>query len=110
GMNLVAKEYVAAQDPADPGVLVLSKFAGAAEEMREALIVNPFDVHDMAQQLYRALTMPLEERRRRHAALLEHVRTPDAEAWCNSFLCRLAAVDRSGHGNGDNGVTARTPM
>ena len=95
GMNLVAKEYVAAQDPEDPGVLVLSKFAGAAEEMQEALIVNPYDVDDMAKQLYRALTMRREERRRRHAALLEHGRSQDAETWCASFLAVLAGQELS---------------
>lgn len=89
GMNLVAKEYVAAQDPADPGVLVLSKFAGAAEEMRQALIVNPYDVEGMARQLHRALTMPLKERQRRHAALLDHVTRQDAAAWLAAFLAAL---------------------
>ena len=59
GMNLVAKEYVAAQDHDDPGVVVLSKFAGAAEEMKEALIINPYDIDDMAQNLQRALTPSL---------------------------------------------------
>src|SRR5690606_7300102 len=81
GMNLVAKEYVAAQDPDDPGVLVLSQFAGAAEEMKQALIVNPYDIDDMAQQLHRALTMPIEERRERHAALLDQVVSSDVAWW-----------------------------
>lgn len=91
GMNLVAKEYVAAQDPDDPGVLILSQFAGAAEEMQQALIVNPYDVDDMAQQLYRALTMPLDERRTRHAALLAHVTTCTARSWLEGFLATLTA-------------------
>ena len=69
GMNLVAKEYVAAQDPDDPGVLVLSRFAGAADEMHEALIVNPYDIAEVAEVLQRALQMPLEERKRRWQAL-----------------------------------------
>ncbi len=86
GMNLVAKEYVAAQDPADPGVLVLSKFAGAAEEMRQALIVNPYDIDDMARRLHQALTMPLKERQRRHAALFEPLLRNDAQGWLTSFL------------------------
>ena len=86
GMNLVAKEYVAAQDPEDPGVLVLSQFAGAAEEMQQALIVNPYDVDDMAAKLCEALAMPLEERRERHAALLDNIRRQDARAWMTSFL------------------------
>jgi len=89
GMNLVAKEYVAAQDPEDPGVLILSKFAGAAEELRQALIVNPYDIDDMARRLYQALTMPLKERQRRHAALLETLLRNDAKAWLGGFLAVL---------------------
>lgn len=93
GMNLVAKEYVAAQNPEDPGVLVLSKFAGAAEEMRQALIVNPYDVDDMARQLHRALTMSLNERRRRHEALRDNVIRHDATAWLEAFLVALKPTD-----------------
>ncbi|MDX5402391.1 MAG: trehalose-6-phosphate synthase, partial [Rhodobacterales bacterium] len=89
GMNLVAKEFVAAQDPADPGVLVLSQFAGAAEEMKEAVIVNPYDIENMSEKLYKALTMPLEERQRRHAALLEHISAHDAGTWSDTFLTTL---------------------
>ncbi len=63
GMNLVAKEYVAAQDPEDPGVLILSRFAGAAEELEEALIVNPYDIYATADVIRTALEMSLEERR-----------------------------------------------
>src|SRR3546814_7480384 len=63
GMNLVAKEYVAAQDGADPGVLVLSRFAGAAAEMSGAVIVNPYDTEGLAEGLDRAMPMPLEDRR-----------------------------------------------
>jgi len=102
GMNLVAKEYVAAQDPEDPGVLVLSKFAGAAEEMRQALIVNPYDVDGMARRLHRALTMPLKERQRRHAALLDHIARHDARAWLGAFLAALEARDppRAGRARG----------
>lgn len=89
GMNLVAKEYVAAQNEDDPGVLVLSKFAGAAEELHEALIVNPYDVDDMARTLCRALTMPLVERKERQAALMRRIRKQDATAWLNSFIGAL---------------------
>src|SRR6185503_19883994 len=70
GMNLIAKEYVAAQDVADPGVLILSKFAGAAEEMTEALIVNPYSVEETSDAIRAALEMTLEERCERHGALL----------------------------------------
>ena len=97
GMNLVAKEYVAAQDPDDPGVLVLSQFAGAAEEMREALIVNPYDIDDMAQQLHRALTMPIEERRERHAVLLDQVVSSDVAWWFESFLAALDGANGEGN-------------
>lgn len=86
GMNLVAKEYIAAQDEKNPGVLVLSKFAGAAEDLKEALIVNPYNIDEMAEALQSALKMPLAERRRRHAALLTRVRERDAYQWQASFL------------------------
>jgi trehalose 6-phosphate synthase len=89
GMNLVAKEFVAAQDEEDPGVLVLSKFAGAAEDLEEALIVNPYDVDDMAENLQRALTMPLAERQERQQALLQQVRENDAQKWQEDFLAEL---------------------
>lgn len=89
GMNLVAKEYVAAQRDDDPGVLVLSKFAGAAEDLREALIVNPYDIDEMARTLCRALTMPLEERRDRQKALMTRIRRHDAASWLTSFMAAL---------------------
>jgi trehalose 6-phosphate synthase len=103
GMNLVAKEYVAAQDPADPGVLILSRFAGAAEELAAALIVNPYDIYSTADVIRVALEMSLAERRARHRSLLEVVATHDIAAWCRSFLAALArspAIDDavpSGH-------------
>ena len=93
GMNLVAKEYVAMQDEADPGVLVLSRFAGAAEQMREALLVNPYDIAATAQAIQRALQMPLDERRARHAALLATTRAQDVHWWRRSFLDALAAIE-----------------
>lgn len=94
GMNLVAKEYVAAQDPEDPGVLILSRFAGAAEQLREALIVNPYDVEEMADAVKAALEMGLTERRERHEALLTNIRRHDTFAWCRSFLDSLEGVSR----------------
>src|SRR6202041_853077 len=69
GMNLVAKEYVAAQDPDDPGVLILSRFAGAADEFHEALLVNPYDPDSVGAAIARAVGMPKNERKERHAAL-----------------------------------------
>jgi trehalose 6-phosphate synthase len=95
GMNLVAKEFVAAQDMEDPGVLVLSQFAGAAEEMEEALIVNPYDMDDMAENLFRALRMPAEERRERQEALLARIRGQDARAWLDGFLNALEDSGRA---------------
>jgi trehalose 6-phosphate synthase len=92
GMNLVAKEYVAAQNPEDPGVLILSRFAGAALQMRQALIVNPFSHEEVSEALKRALTMPLDERRERHAALLKGVKTDDVAAWRESFVAALEAA------------------
>ncbi|WP_034301239.1 alpha,alpha-trehalose-phosphate synthase (UDP-forming) [Herbaspirillum sp. RV1423] len=89
GMNLVAKEFVAAQDEADPGVLVLSRFAGAAEQMTEALLVNPYDTPGTAQAIQQALQMPLEERKERHTALLAKIREFDVHWWRNSFLQTL---------------------
>jgi trehalose 6-phosphate synthase len=90
GMNLVAKEYVAAQDPEDPGVLVLSRFAGAAEELSHALIVNPYSPEAVAAALQSALHMSVEERKARWGALMERVRAQDAALWCRSFLGALA--------------------
>lgn len=89
GMNLVAKEYIAAQDPADPGVLVLSRFAGAAEQLKEALLVNPYDTHGTAETIQQALHMPLEERRARHQKLLARIREHDVHWWRRTFLDAL---------------------
>jgi trehalose 6-phosphate synthase len=89
GMNLVAKEYVVAQNPEDPGVLVLSRFAGAAEQLREALLVNPYDIEGTASAIHLALQMPLEERRARHQALMATIRRHDVHWWCDSFLDTL---------------------
>jgi trehalose 6-phosphate synthase len=92
GMNLVAKEYIAAQDPLDPGVLVLSRFAGAAEQLKEALIVNPYDIPGTAQIMRQALWMPLEERRERHQKLLARIREHDVHWWRRRFLDALSAA------------------
>ncbi len=89
GMNLVAKEFIAAQDAADPGVLVLSRFAGAAEQLKEALLVNPYDTHGTAQAIQRALHMPLEERQERHQKLLARIKAQDVHWWSKSFLRAL---------------------
>jgi trehalose 6-phosphate synthase len=90
GMNLVAKEYVASQSPADPGVLILSRFAGAAQELDCALIVNPYDTDLTAAAIARALVMPLEERRERWAALMARIDDNTIDHWCTSFVEALA--------------------
>jgi len=89
GMNLVAKEFIAAQDPADPGVLVLSRFAGAAEQLKEALLVNPYDADGTADTIQQALQMPLEERKERHQKLLANVRQQDVHWWRKTYLAAL---------------------
>jgi trehalose 6-phosphate synthase len=90
GMNLVAKEFIAAQPDEDPGVLVLSRFAGAAHELIEALIVNPFDPDAIADAMHVGLTMPLAERRERQTALKARVFRTTAETFCRRFIDTLA--------------------
>jgi trehalose 6-phosphate synthase len=92
GMNLVAKEFVAAQDPEDPGVLILSPMAGAAEELRGALQVNPYDKSGMAKALQTALNMPLAERQRRHEQMLAAVRQRDIHNWYGRFVHDLTGA------------------
>jgi trehalose 6-phosphate synthase len=92
GMNLVSKEYIASQSE-NPGVLVLSRFCGAAEDLKEAIIVNPYDIDGTARALKRALEMPLEERRGRWCSLMERVSKNSAGAWRNRFLGDLAAKE-----------------
>ncbi|HKE45717.1 MAG TPA: trehalose-6-phosphate synthase [Steroidobacteraceae bacterium] len=91
GMNLVAKEFVAAQDPADPGVLILSPLAGAARELSGAIQVNPYDAKGLAHAMQSALAMPLAERRDRHAGMMEVLRRNDVAAWHKRFLAALKA-------------------
>jgi len=89
GMNLVAKEYVAAQDPEDPGVLVLSQFAGAAQELDGALIINPHERDSMVEAIKHALEMPLQERRERQNRMFEHLAANDIDRWSERFLSAL---------------------
>ena len=86
GMNLVAKEYCAAQPEDDPGALVLSSLAGAAQELKDAIIVNPYDVDGVAAAMAHGLSMPLEERRERMARMLAVLRAGDIHHWVRSFL------------------------
>ncbi len=94
GLNLVAKEFVAAQDPAAPGVLVLSRFAGAAAELTSAVLTNPFHAEGLAADLDAALRMPLEERQHRHGLLAAAVAETSAERWASEFLGKLRRVGR----------------
>jgi trehalose 6-phosphate synthase len=86
GMNLVAKEFVAAQDPADPGVLILSDRTGAACELADAVLVNPYDAQGIAAALDLALSMPLAERQARHAKMLAKLRDHDIHRWRGRFV------------------------
>lgn len=89
GMNLVAKEYVAAQDPEDPGILILSRFAGAAEELQDAVLVNPYDIFEIAEALKTALEMPLKERQARWRAMMAILEKNDVHHWRKSFVSAL---------------------
>ena len=89
GMNLVAKEYVAAQDPENPGVLVLSQFAGAAEELDGAILVNPLEPEAMGAAIDAALRMPLADRQARHRRMYRHLSAHDIDRWAESFLAAL---------------------
>lgn len=89
GMNLVAKEFVAAQDPRDPGVLVLSRFAGAARELDAAILVNPYDLDSTAGAIAEAIAMPLNERLARWRGMFDQLMRNDVNYWCESFLHML---------------------
>ena len=93
GMNLVAKEFVAAQDPADPGVLLLSPFAGAARELDGAVLVNPYDIDGVADAIAEAMLMPLSERQERWAAMMKHLQVHDIAAWRRGYLHALRQYD-----------------
>lgn len=93
GMNLVAKEYVACQNPQNPGVLILSEFAGAANELGESLIINPHDSEGVAKAIHHALTMPLKERQRRHQAMMEVLYRHTIHDWAQAFLTQLRASE-----------------
>lgn len=90
GMNLVAKEFVAAQDPEDPGVLILSKFAGAAQQLTDALIVNPNDKFEVAEAIRDALHMDRPERIARWQRMMKTIQDYDVSWWADSFLKELS--------------------
>ena len=97
GMNLVAKEFVAAQNPDDPGVLILSRFAGAAHECTAALLVNPYDPEGVGIAINRALAMPLEERHQRHTANYKVLMANDLSHWGERFMAMLERPPHSGN-------------
>ncbi|WP_428943314.1 alpha,alpha-trehalose-phosphate synthase [Pantoea sp. FN060301] len=109
GMNLVAKEYVAAQDPEDPGVLVLSRFAGAANELTSALIVNPYDRDEVAAALNQAATMPLNERISRYNDMMAVLRQNDITHWRKSYLKDLLAIPARTKEQGEANKVATFP-
>ncbi|MNN50178.1 Alpha,alpha-trehalose-phosphate synthase [UDP-forming] [compost metagenome] len=94
GMNLVAKEFVAAQDPEDPGVLILSQFAGAAAELDAALLINPHDRDAVADAIHTALQMPLEERRSRFQEMYAVLESNDIRYWGQRFVDALTRPGR----------------
>jgi trehalose 6-phosphate synthase len=103
GMNLVAKEYIAAQDAENPGVLILSRFAGAAVECESTLLVNPYDAEAVAGTINQALAMPLEERRARHERLFKVLSENDIKYWGSRFISALtrAPAERRARANGN---------
>ena len=95
GMNLVAKEFVAAQDPENPGVLILSRFAGAACQLTDALLVNPYSAEEMADAIRTALAMPLEERIRRWRTMFDNVQDEDVIWWLKRFTAALVPASKN---------------
>ncbi len=96
GMNLVAKEYVAAQDPTDPGVLILSRFAGAATQFTDAVLINPYSAEEMSDAILLALRMDKADRVRRWRRLMDSVETEDVVWWRQTFVDALMATSRPG--------------
>ena len=96
GMNLVAKEYVASQDPENPGMLVLSTLCGAAEELTDAVLVNPYDRQGVADGLHRAIEMGLPERKERHRSMLAILKKYDIHNWSESFIEALTSNQAGG--------------
>jgi trehalose 6-phosphate synthase len=93
GMNLVAKEFVASQDPEDPGVLVLSTMAGAAHELTDAILINPYDIDGVADSIHKALSMPLGERKERYQGMIEVLKRNDITAWRTRFVDALVKIN-----------------
>ncbi|HMB73288.1 MAG TPA: trehalose-6-phosphate synthase [Gammaproteobacteria bacterium] len=98
GMNLVAKEYVASQDPEDPGALVLSTLAGASQELSAAVLINPYDRSGVADGIQTALEMPLAERQERYEEMIKVLRRNDIHAWSERFIAALTDARHAGAG------------
>jgi len=96
GMNLVAKEFVASQDPDNPGVLVLSTMAGAAQELTDAMLINPYDVDGVADSIHKALSMPLGERKERYQSMIEVLKRNDITTWRTRFVDALVRTNERG--------------
>jgi len=94
GMNLVAKEYVAAQNPENPGVLILSELAGASAQLIDAIIINPYDIDSIADAIAQAVAMPLSERKRRYLNMLNVIRQSTIQKWRTSFIDSLVDMPR----------------
>ncbi|MGD8810305.1 MAG: trehalose-6-phosphate synthase, partial [Gammaproteobacteria bacterium] len=107
GMNLVAKEFIAAQDPKDPGVLVLSRFAGAARELNGALTVNPYDIESVGEALQEALAMPLAARKKRWRADYDYLLENDISAWREDFLSTLSRAPFNRRPGEDGGAPGK---
>lgn len=94
GMNLVAKEYIAAQDEQNAGILILSKNAGAAHQLQQAILVDPTDNDSMIEGLYQALTMTKQQREQHHQSLLQGIYETDIDTWRAHFLADLTHMDK----------------
>jgi trehalose 6-phosphate synthase len=110
GMNLVVKEFIACQDPDDPGMPVLSRFAGASAQLDAALIVNPFDTVEIADALHRALTMSQAERRERHKSMTDTLRGYDIHRWRDTFLTELIRTDNQSELDLAKGAAIAAPL
>ena len=109
GMNLVAKEYVAAQNPENPGVLVLSEFAGAARELDAAVLVNPHDIDGMTQKLISAINMPLSERTERWTSMMKALRRSSIHVWFADFMDALGRTRSVPANSSTTSVAIRGP-
>ncbi len=102
GMNLVSKEYIASQNPDNPGVLLLSRFCGAAEDLKEAVIINPYDIDGTAKAMKKALEMQSRERKDRWLQLMQRISKNSAQSWRDRFLFDLVTRETGIHARAEN--------